>query len=366
MIDLFILIFCSFIIANQIAVYSKNYSSVLVAVKKNFIIKLLWILLVLLLILFSGLRTSYNDTTAYTHAFNILDMNSIGINTLFKSYGGFDIYQYILKKYISTDSQVLIMASSIITNTIFLWFFSKYSKHFGWTILAYFIFGPYVFSMAGMKQILAMSLSLFAIDNLLKENYFKFVVWILLAMTFHPYIICLLVLPLFRDNVWDKKVVMCIIAFIFFALFLDKFLTIIGFIGKNYSLNEFTENTINPIRVIVEDIPLVLSFMYRKKINSSHSKLFVLGMNMMILNGVLISLGLFVNPIYFGRIGTYFAEINAVIVPVMLCTIFKDNFYLIHYVMLYYLFYFIYFVLDLTKLGSISIFTDVFKHISLF
>lgn len=356
----------SFLLANQIAIMSKKYDSVLIAIKSNKFIFIIYFILLCSLILFSGLRTAYNDTYTYMYGYKIFDMSSVNLSSIFKSYGGFDIYQYLLIKYISSDSQTLIMVSAIITNTIFLWFFSKHSKYFGWTILGYFILGPYIFSMAGIKQILAMSFSLFAIDNLLQNKYVKFVLWILFAMTFHPYIICFLLLPLFTDNIWNRKMIICIVFFVFFAIFLEQFLNIIGIIGKDYSATEMSDHTINPMRVIVEDIPLVLSFLYRKNIEKRNSKLIILGTNMMILNGAFITLGLIANPIYFGRIGTYFALINAVTVPAMLHSILKNGKNFISNMFMYYGFYFIYLLLDMSKLGTINIFKDFFAHISLF
>lgn len=366
MIDLFVLIFCSFIIANQIAVYSKNYSSVLVAVKKNFIIKLLWILLVLLLILFSGLRTSYNDTGYYILSYKLLDINSIGLSTLFKPYGGFDIYQFFLKKFISQNPQTLIMASSMIVNTIYIWFFSKYSKHFGWTILSYFILGPYIFSMAGMKQILSMSLSLFAIDNLIENNNVKFLIWIILSSLFHPYILCFLILPFINKGICDKRFIITVLIIFFIVININNLITLAGYIGKDYTVEELSNNTINPFRVIVEMIPILIMFLFKNRLRSSNNKLFIMGINMMILNTLFISLGLIFNPIYFGRIGTYFSLINALTIPHMLYEIFKRVENIKMYFVLYYSFFIVYFILDLTKLGTISIFQDIFKHISLF
>lgn len=48
-------------------------------------------------ILFSGLRTKYNDTGTYMHAFEQLSTD-LKFSDLFESYGGFDVYQKIIKK----------------------------------------------------------------------------------------------------------------------------------------------------------------------------------------------------------------------------------------------------------------------------
>ena len=366
MINLFVLIIFCFIIANQIEVLSRGASSVWEAAKKNLIIKLLFIVLVLIMILFSGLRTSYNDTSAYFHGYTMIDASNLKLLTLTEPYGGFYLFEGMLKKYISAEPQTLIMASSIIVNVLYVWFFAKHSKCFGLTVLSYFILGPYVFSMAGIKQILAMSISLLAIDNMLRKRYRRFVLWMLLAMTFHPYIICLIILPLLTDGIWNMKTVVIILVMVFCVSNLDFIIRLASYIGKDYSLDEMTGSTINPIRVIVEMIPVFFAFVSRNKIRRVNDNFLNLGINMMVLNGFMIFAGLFMSPIYCGRIATYFSSFVAITIPWMLDVIYKKNENRRANIMIYYAFFIVYFILDMTKLGRISIFTDLFRHISIF
>jgi hypothetical protein len=80
----------------------------------------------------------------------------------------------------------------------------------------------------------------------------------------------------------------------------------------------------------------------------------------------MIFMSLFYNPIYFARIGTYFSVLNAIIIPKMLDVIYRKNINKNGNKLIFYLVFIVYLFLDLTKLGSISIFTDLFNHISLF
>lgn len=366
MIDLFIMIGACFLLANQIEVKSKQYINVREAVKKDGIVKSLYFTLLLILILFSGLRTTYNDTETYMQAYRMLNASNIDVFAIFEPYGGFIIFQTILKKYVSEDPQALILVSSIIVNFIFIHFYTKYSRYFELTIFSYLVLGTYIFSMAGMKQIIAMSLSLFAIENLLKKNYLKFYVWLLIAMTFHPYIICLAIIPLCTEGIWNKKIIIILLVAVLISMNLETLLNFAGIIGKDYSVEELTSYTINPVRVLIELIPVIFSWLYRRKLNRENDKVLFLGINMMIINGFLISMGLFFNPIYFGRVGTYYSTLNAIVIPIILNVMYyqKENRRINIFV--YYMFYSIYFVLDLTKLGSISITYDLFNHIRIF
>lgn len=366
MIDLFVMIGVCFFLANQIELRSKQYINVQVAIRKDWTVKILYFILLLIVILFSGLRTTYNDTETYMQGYRMLNANSKNIFSIFEPYGGFTILQTILKKYVSENPQILILVSSIIVNNIFLYFYSKYSKYFGLTIFSYLILGPYVFSMGGIKQVLAMGLSLLAIENLLQKRYLKFVIWLLIAMTFHPYIICLAIIPLFIEGVWNKKMAIVLVVAILIFMNLETLLNFAGIIGKEYSIEEMTSYTVNPMRVLVEIIPVIFLWVCRKRINKEDDKLLLLGANMMIVNTFMISLGLFFNPVYFARIGAYFSVLNAITIPTMLNVMYRGNRHRRANIYIYYTFYFVYFLLDLTKLGNISITYDLFNHIKIF
>ena len=366
MLNLFILIIFCTILAFQIEKLSAGHDSILLAVKKNFAPKILWVILLSALILFSGLRTSYNDTSTYMHGFSILDSNNMRFKMLFEAYGGFTLFQYLIKKFISTDPQALLITSSIIVNVIFVWFFSKHSKNFGLTILSYFIIGPYMFSMAGLKQILGIAISLFAIDNMLKGKYFKFVIFLLFAATFHPYIICMFILPFLKNGLFDRKTIFTVFVAILLTSNLEFLLKLTSYIGKDYSVESLTDHTINPIRVIVESIPIFFLFANKKLLQNSNNQILTLGGNMLLIKTILLAMGLFFNPIYFGRIASYFSCFAAITIPLMFDEISTNERNRKLNIAAFYLLFIIYFILDMTKLGSISITTDLFRHISLF
>lgn len=366
MIDLFVMIVICFFLANQIEIKCRSYENVQEGIKRNKIVCILYIILILMVALFSGFRTTYNDTETYMQMYKVLDIKQVNLFSIFEPYGGFLIFQTILKKFVSENPQTLILISSLIVNITFFHFYAKYSKYFGVTIFSYLILGTYIFSMAGIKQIMAMSISLFAIDNLLKKKYLKFFIWLLVAATFHPYIICLAVIPFFREGIWNKKIVITILIVIFLAANLEVLLNFAGMIGKDYTIEEMTDYTVNPIRVLIEIIPVIFSLLYRAKINKQKNELLNLSINMMIINAFMISLGLFFNPIYFARIGTYFSVLNAITIPTMLTLIYRKNEHYRMNIFVYYVFYCVYFILDLTKLGRISITYDLFNHINIF
>lgn len=365
MIKLLVLIILCTSFSAIIDIANADRNDVRLTIKHSFFSKFVYYIVLIAFVLFSAMRTKYNDTTAYTHAFAMTDISNISFQTLFEGYGGFTLLQQLIYKYISDDPQMLLLVVSIIINIIFLSFIKNHCKYFSESLFIYAT-GLYLFSMAGIKQAIAMAISLIAIERLIEKKYFRFAFYILIAMTFHPYIIVLFVLPFIKKDIWKKNMIFILLLGIIAALNLDRVLEFAGMIGKNYDISELESYTVNPLRVVIEFIPIGVYALNLNKIRMNNDDEYVtLSVNMMLIRFVLIFLGLFWNPIYFARIGSYFGVINMIVMPMVLNKPeFKNEKYgsLIKYA--YYSIMSIYFLLDFTKLGTISLTKDVFEHIS--
>lgn len=371
MIELYFLIFVTTGLAYFVNAKQKSlaYNNVIDVQKRDFTVMVSIFLITIIFILFAGLRTKYNDTSAYKHAFELLNTN-LSFSDLFESYGGFDVYQKIIKIFISNNPQVFILITAIITNLLYLHFYKKYSFSFGYTIFFYVVLGLFTFSMAGMKQILAMSFSLLAIDNLLYKKYLKFVLWIVFASLFHPYILIMLMLVFFTDDIWKKKsvtlIVLVLIFSIFFDLILGAVINLAGEIGKEYTTEELTSHTINIFRVIIEMIPCALTYIFRNKIRSENNKLLNIAVNMLLFRALMYFVSMFANPIYFARIGTYFQSLDPILIAWMLTACLPKDKNGTFWRILYCSFYLFYFTLDMTKLDLTNFNRDFFAHTSIF
>lgn len=364
LLDLLALIFLSTISAYVI--WSRTYlcTSTEEGIKSDFQSRFVYWGIVLGFILFAGLRSKYNDTTTYMYGFELIDANTIKLSTLLKPYGGFEIYQQLIKRYISDNPQVFIFVSSIVTNILYLKFYTRHTYKYCGMILLYAI-GSFMFGMAGIKQAIAIAISLYAIENYLGKRYIRAVLLLFLAMTFHPYILCLICIPFLKNRLWDRKTIIIIAVCIIAFMNMERVFELFNIIGLDYSNEIFDNYTINPIRVLVEFVPVAISLIYRNKLNENGNEILILGMNMRIISFIFIAMGLFVNPIYFGRMSTYFTSLSAIAIPEMLSISWEENRNGRVYIFGYYVFFFIYFLMDMTKIGSISIFYDQFNHVPL-
>ncbi len=365
MIDLIVLILAATALGYFVQGRVGSTSSAKIGISHDLTSKVAYFAINIAFALFAGLRSKYNDTTTYMYGFRLVDATVLDLGGIFDSYGGFELYERLLKRFVSDDPQVFIFVTSCLIVLLYLPFFTRHTQKFGGMIF-FFGIGVFVSSMGGIKQSIAVGISLYAIAAYFDKKYFRALLLLWLASTFHPYIWCLLCIPLLTKRVWDGKTVLVIIVCVLAFMNLDSLFDLLGILGKDYSDTTFDDYTINPMRVAVEAIPVLLSLIYRKEINAKESRYLTLGLNMRVISFAFVSMGLFMNPIYFGRMSSYFFAMSTIAIPEMLDVIWSDKRQGKLLTVGYYAFFFAYFLMDMTKIGSIAITYDQFNHVSLF
>lgn len=284
--------------------------------------------LILVLSLFSGLRTSYNDTQVYVYGFvNKIpaDIWDLGLEDLRLGQNpGFLLYQSFIKSYISTDPQIFLLISAVITNILIIAFYRKYARFFSLTIFMYITSGLFVFSMAAIKQSLAMSIIAWSIPFALQRNWIKFLLLVLLAMTIHSFALIFLIIPLFiGEKIWGKKAYLLILSAlvlgIFFTNFINIFVPLINDLKEiETSYSYFEGESINIFRVMVFGVTPVISWLYRKRVNLHNDQVLNLSINMSIISFIFMLIAINGGANSFGRMANYFELFTYVALPVLL------------------------------------------------
>lgn len=285
--------------------------------------KFLWIIIIVAMAVFAGLRESYNDTYAYLHSYDITSRN-IDLKSIDWSFGnnpGFSLLQ-MLFKYFGFSRNAYIMFYSIITYSIYVWFIHKYSSDF---LMSMFLFVclAFTFPLAAIKQCVAIAFCLVAVDKAINKKWFWFVLWIFIAETFHAYSFMYLIVPLLFFVPWqDKRTFYWIWIFLAAGLLLKPLLgtllSVTDMLGEEYNVDSFLGEGVNPFRLLVSLVPLVLSFILRKKINSQKyevTRAEGLSMNLSFLNGEIMFVGLFGTANYFARLANYFYIFPIIALP---------------------------------------------------
>ena len=89
-------------------------------------------------------------------------------------------------------------------------------------------------------------------------------------------------------------------------------------LGEEYTVSSFADEGVNIFRVLVCNVPLALSFLYRKKLFTNSSKMENLAVNLTMLNGAIMFVGLFGTANYFARLANYVLIFQSLSLPWML------------------------------------------------
>ena len=283
--------------------------------------KIFFFLMAVVAIVFVGLRTSYNDTETYRYSYELMPTGMGNILNLDLSLGsnpGFNILNTILKT-IGFSMQDFLMIYAVVTVGINFWFVRKYSDNIWLSVFLFFTMGCYTFTMAAIKQCVAVAFCLVGIDRLLREKKISFVFWILLASTFHPYSLMYLIAPFLMFKPWTNKTYILLAVFGLIGLGIQPLLgtvvDITTMLGEEYDAATFTGEGINIFRLAVVWVPVIVSFFVRKYLREANTKKDNLILNLTILNAEIMFIGLFGTANYFGRLANYFLIFQALCLP---------------------------------------------------
>lgn len=283
-----------------------------------------YVVMVIILIIFAGMRTRYNDTRTYVETYELFPVYLDKIVWSLGDNPGFVFVMGVLQK-LGASSQTFLLFFSALTLGIYFWFFKKYSNNILFTVFLFLVFAGFTFTLAAIKQCMAVAFCLVAVDRALKKKWVPFVLWILLASTFHPYSLMYLVVPYLICKPWCKRTYWTVLVFalagILLEILLGTLLDITSMLGEEYDASSFVGEGVNPFRLIVVSVPLIISFLARNyiaKMDEKQETAYFLFVNLAILNAEIMFVALFGTANYFARLANYFAVFQALSIPWLL------------------------------------------------
>ena len=292
-------------------------------------------LLVVILILFSGLRTSYNDTLNYINGFGRADTLDVFLsdpewrnpftNPLFQ------LYESALKTW-SGDPQMLIFTSAAFTQICFMSFLKRYSENFTFSVFVYITLGTFVFTLAAIKQVLAMAMLTLAFPHLQRRNWIRYYLIVWLAMLLHTYALAFAVLPLFQTRPWKTFtfafLAMLVVVMLNFEGAITAFMEQANDLGKSLADYEvFDDATINVFRLAVYAVTPAISFAFRRRALYDNSRMDNVLVHMSIISLAFMILGTQSGANMFGRMSNYFELGTICCLPNMLRKTFDNRSY---------------------------------------
>ena len=289
-----------------------------------------YILLVTVLVLFAGLRTSYNDTGNYIRGFN----NAPGLAAFLSDPENlnpfknplFYLYQSFLKSFTS-NSQVLIFTTSLFTQIAFVGFIKRYSQDFTFSIFLYLTLGTFVFTLAAMKQVVGMAFLMMAVPYLEKKKWIRYYGLVIIAMLFHTYAVAFAILPLFFKRPWKMFtfIFVAVVAVLMmnFTEVITEFMDQANDLGKTLAEYEiFDNNSVNIFRLAVYAVTPLISLVFQKWVFHRSSPTENMLIHMSIISLAFMTMGTQSGANMFGRMATYFELGTICCLPQMLKKIF--------------------------------------------
>lgn len=290
--------------------------------------KLFFVLLAIIMILFAGLRVQYNDTFTYRYGYehiSLADGFFSGIDWKIGNNPGFSVVNRFLVL-LGFSSQSFLLFYAAITIGIYLWFIRKYTNNLWLSVFLFITLGCYTFTLAAIKQCVAIAFCLVGVDRVINRNTLPFVFWVVFGALFHPYALMYLFAPLLSFRPWSTKTYVLLFTFITAGYFLQSLMeTVINvttMLGEGYDASTFSGEGVNPFRLAVVSVPVLLSFVTRRLISKENSNVENLILNLTMMNAAIMFVALFGTANYFARLANYFLIFQAISIP-WLFTMFK-------------------------------------------
>lgn len=272
--------------------------------------------LLIFLILFNGLRTYYNDTTAYIREF----VYATSFKDFMADPANLDVFDnpafYALNSWVrgfTNNANVFFMLLAIVINSLNMRFFIRHikSKNFVLSMVIYACIGFLMLTNAAIKQVLAMSILTLAIDQLIDKHYIRYFIIVYIAGLFHTYAWLYFILPLIDTKPWSFRTFILLgvtlVAVFSFKSTITSFLEVADSVGKDIAEYEIISNTgMNRFRIGVFGVLPLASLLYKGRINEDISREKSVFIQMSIFSFMFIIFASIDGANMFGRAAEYF------------------------------------------------------------
>ena len=204
------------------------------------------------------------------------------------------------------------------------------SFSFIYGIFLFFTLGTYVFTLAAMKQVVAMAVLMVAVPYLEKKQWVRYYTLVVIAALFHTYAIAFAVLPLFFRRPWKlfTFVFVGVVAVLMmnFETAITAFMDQANDLGKTLAEYEIFDNhSVNTFRLLVYAVTPLISLIFQKWVFYNSSQRENMLVHMSIISLAFMSMGTQSGANMFGRMATYFELGIICCLPWMLKKIFNRS-----------------------------------------
>jgi transmembrane protein EpsG len=246
---------------------------------------------------------------------------------------GFLIFQWIIKNITRGDVTAYRLILALLHSIPVLYVFRKYSSDYLISLYLFVASGCHIgWMMNGLRQFLAVSIIMAATPLLLKKKYIPLIAVILLAATIHTSALIMLpVVFIVQGEPWNiKTLVFILLSIIMMYLFstytglLDTALENTEYAGLMASAEQMGDDGTNSIRVLVNSIPMLLSFVGLGILKQKRNPLINICINMSIITSCLYLISMVTSGVMLGRLPIYTSLYSFILLPYVIKEIFTE------------------------------------------
>lgn len=262
-------------------------------------------------------RVWIGDTEVYRSNFLSVPMSLSEFSDFFSQQTkdkGFTVLSFALKQLIGNQDVLFFLIIAAFQMFCVVYFFRKYSANF---LLCFFMFVAstdylsWVFN--GMRQFIAVGLTLLCFGLILKKKYVVAIVLICLAGTIHGS--ALLMIPVIfvvQGQAWNKRTMLMIVAVAVVVMFIGQFTPVLDSLLAETQYGDMMSGEIwaaddgtNILRVLFYSVPALMALVGRRQIKDSGDPVINLCANYAIVTALFYVLSAVTSGIYIGRIPIY-------------------------------------------------------------
>jgi transmembrane protein EpsG len=221
------------------------------------------------LVLISGLRNNIGDTYFYMLSYKLMTGKFSDIK--FKGDFGFNIYQTFLH-HISSNPQILIFVTALITNMLIVISLYKYSRMIELSLFVYIAAGMFMVSMNGIRQCMAAAIIFVATKYILEGKFLKFLLVVLGASFIHQ--TALILIPTYfivRRKAWTKTTYLILGLGVLLAACFNQFSNVMfsALSDTQYGhYSDFAAGGASIMRPIIGLVPVIIAYFGRDKLRA--------------------------------------------------------------------------------------------------
>lgn len=240
--------------------------------------KYIYILITIIFILVSGLRSGVGDTGTYRSIFDSIPASISGYlsSNVVNEDRGFYLIAAFVKQFISTDSQAIIFVMALITIALICYGLYKYSDDVRLAVFLFITMGCFSTSMNGMRQYVAAAILFTTLPLIQKRKLIPYMIIVYIASNIHASAIIFYPIYFFnRCKGWGMVSYLLILGGAFLFLTYSVTGPIIADILGETQYGHYADSLLsndqgaNMLRVAVSFVPVALSWLGKNRISKN-------------------------------------------------------------------------------------------------